>query len=165
MCCVVPSSWVRSDSATPWTVACQAPLFMGILQARILEWVAMLSSRRSSQPRIEPRSPTLQANALQFWAPRVIRIEVYLSVSFFHSLCLCISTTHVFRDVHGVTQEGMDDISVEQWPTLQSQFFIANIIASIILVEQTLTKRKCPWRPRVFLLLTQRSLSASSVKC
>ena len=30
---------------TLWTVACQAPLSMGILQARILEWVAMLSSR------------------------------------------------------------------------------------------------------------------------
>ena len=27
--------------ATPWTVACQAPLSMGILQARILEWVAI----------------------------------------------------------------------------------------------------------------------------
>ena len=26
---------------TPWTVACQAPLSMGILQARILEWVAI----------------------------------------------------------------------------------------------------------------------------
>ena len=25
-----------SDSVTPWTVACQAPLSMGILQARIL---------------------------------------------------------------------------------------------------------------------------------
>ena len=37
--------------ATPWTVARQAPLSMGILQARILEWVAMPSSRGSSQPR------------------------------------------------------------------------------------------------------------------
>ena len=36
---------------TPWTVACKAPLSMGILQARIREWVAMLSSRGSSQPR------------------------------------------------------------------------------------------------------------------
>ena len=34
--------------ATLWTVALQAPLSMGILQARILEWVAMLSSRGSS---------------------------------------------------------------------------------------------------------------------
>ena len=33
------------------TVALQAPLSMGVLQARILEWVAMTSSRGSSQPR------------------------------------------------------------------------------------------------------------------
>ena len=33
---------------------------MGILQARVLEWVAMPSSRGSSQP----RSPTLQADSL-----------------------------------------------------------------------------------------------------
>ena len=36
--------------ATPWTVAHQAPLSMGILQSRILEWVAMPSFRGSSQP-------------------------------------------------------------------------------------------------------------------
>ena len=35
---------------TLWTVAHQAPLFVGILWARILEWVAMPSSRGSSQP-------------------------------------------------------------------------------------------------------------------
>ena len=34
--------------ATLWTVALQVPLSMGILQARILEWVAMPSSRGSS---------------------------------------------------------------------------------------------------------------------
>ena len=37
--------------AIPWTVANQAPLSMGILQARILKWVAMPSSRGSSPPR------------------------------------------------------------------------------------------------------------------
>ena len=36
---------------TLWTVACQAPLSMGIVQARILEWVVMPSSRGSSWPR------------------------------------------------------------------------------------------------------------------
>ena len=36
---------------TPWTVASQAPLSMGILQAGMLEWVAMPSSRGSSRPR------------------------------------------------------------------------------------------------------------------
>ena len=37
--------------ATLWTVASQAPLSMGILQARMLKWVAISSSRESSQPR------------------------------------------------------------------------------------------------------------------
>ena len=37
--------------ATLWTIARQTPLSMEILQARILEWIAMPSSRGSSQPR------------------------------------------------------------------------------------------------------------------
>ena len=36
----------------------------GILQARTLEWVAFPFSRRSSQPRDQPRSPTLQVDFL-----------------------------------------------------------------------------------------------------
>ena len=35
--------------ATPWTVALEVPLSVGVLQARILEWVVMPSSRGSSQ--------------------------------------------------------------------------------------------------------------------
>ena len=51
---------------TLWTVAHQAPLSMGILQARILEEVASPFSRGSSQPRdrIKPRSPAVQADSL-----------------------------------------------------------------------------------------------------
>ena len=37
---------------------------MGVLQARMLEWVAMPSSGGSSLPEIEPRSPTLQVDSL-----------------------------------------------------------------------------------------------------
>ena len=36
----------------------------GILQARILEWVAFPSPRGLPNPGIEPRSPTLQADSL-----------------------------------------------------------------------------------------------------
>ena len=36
----------------------------GVLQARILEWVAMSSSGDLSNPGIKPRSPTLQADSL-----------------------------------------------------------------------------------------------------
>ena len=51
-CCAVLSCfshvWLFE---TPWTVAHQASLSTGVLQARILEWVAMPFSRGSSQPR------------------------------------------------------------------------------------------------------------------
>ena len=40
--------------ATPGTAACQAPQSTGILQARILEWVAMPSSRGSSGLKDQP---------------------------------------------------------------------------------------------------------------
>ena len=36
----------------------------GLLQARILQWVAILFSRDPSDPGIEPRSPALQADSL-----------------------------------------------------------------------------------------------------
>ena len=58
-------------------VACQAPLSMGILQARILKWVAMPFSRGSSQPRVQTqvshiagRSFTVCATreAQEFWS-------------------------------------------------------------------------------------------------
>ena len=60
--CVSRSSHVQLF-ATLWTVARQAPLSMGILQARILEWVAIPFCRGSSQPN-DPRSPALQADSL-----------------------------------------------------------------------------------------------------
>ena len=41
--------------ATPWTVVLQAPVH-GILQAKILEWVAICSSRESPNPGTEPVS-------------------------------------------------------------------------------------------------------------
>ena len=41
-----------SISATPWTVAHQAPLSMEILQAGILEWVAILFSSGTSLGRL-----------------------------------------------------------------------------------------------------------------
>ena len=55
--------------ATPWTVAHQAPLSMGIFQARILEWVAIPSSGDLPNPGIKPKSPALQADSLPSEVP------------------------------------------------------------------------------------------------
>ena len=47
-----------------------------ILQARILEWVAIPFSRGSSQPRIEPRSPSLQADSLLSEPPEKPKVNL-----------------------------------------------------------------------------------------
>ena len=56
--------------ATPWTVARQALLSMGILQARILEWVAMPSSRGSSQPWDWTQVSLIAGGFFTIWAIR-----------------------------------------------------------------------------------------------
>ena len=61
----------------PWTVADQAPLSTGILQARILEWVAMPSSRESSQPRDQTQ---ISYTAGRFFTSQATR-EAPLSLS------------------------------------------------------------------------------------
>ena len=60
---------VVSDSLWP-DGARQAPLSMGILQARILEWVATPSSRGSSQPRDRTRVSCIAGRRFNLWAIR-----------------------------------------------------------------------------------------------
>ena len=62
--CYVLSHSVMSDSVIPWTVAHQAPLSMGILQARIQEWIAGPPPGHLPNPGIGPRSPALQVVSL-----------------------------------------------------------------------------------------------------
>ena len=70
-CCAVLSCfscvWLFE---TPWTVDQQAPLSMGILQARILEWVAMPFSRGSSQPRDWTQVFYVDAGFFTVWVTR-----------------------------------------------------------------------------------------------
>ena len=54
----------------PWTVAHQAPISMGIFQARILEWVAMPSSRGSSWPRDGTQVSHIAGRFFTVWATR-----------------------------------------------------------------------------------------------
>ena len=54
----------------PRTVAHQAPLSMGILQARILEWIAFPFSRASSQPRDWTQVSCIAGRFFTSWAIR-----------------------------------------------------------------------------------------------
>ena len=51
VCVCVCMCYSLSCFVTPRAIAHQAPLSMGILHTRILKWVAMPSSRGSSQPK------------------------------------------------------------------------------------------------------------------
>ena len=55
---------VMSDFLDPMSCSLPGSSVHGILQTRILEWAAIPFSRGSSQSRMEPRSPTLQAESL-----------------------------------------------------------------------------------------------------
>ena len=65
-CCSVAKSCLTL--ATPWTIAHQAPLSKGILQARILEWVAIPSSRGSTQPRDWTQVSRTESTFFTVWA-------------------------------------------------------------------------------------------------
>ena len=61
LCLVAQSCLILCN---PANVARQAPLSMGILQARILEWVAMPSSRGVFPNQGQNLVPTLQVDSL-----------------------------------------------------------------------------------------------------
>ena len=69
LCCAVSFSCVQLY-ATPWTAAHQVPLSMGILQARILEWVTMPSSGASSWPRKQTGVSCIADRFFTSWATR-----------------------------------------------------------------------------------------------
>ena len=64
--CVCESGSVMSNSATPWTVV------HGILQARILEWVAFPFSRGSSQPRDQTQVSRIEDWFFTSWSTRAV---------------------------------------------------------------------------------------------
>ena len=82
---------------TPWTVAGQAPLSMGILQERTLKWDAIPSSRDLPNPRIKLGSPALQVDSLASESPRRLQVVLHL----LPRACLVLISVHsVLPTVH-----------------------------------------------------------------
>ena len=55
--CVYVSHSVMSDSfETPWTIACQAPLSLGLSRQEYWSWLPFLPPGDIPKPGIEPRS-------------------------------------------------------------------------------------------------------------
>ena len=73
-------------SAAPWTVALQAPPSMGFSRHEYWSGLPFPSPGDLPDPGIEPRSPTLQADALtseppgkQFYDPAIPFLDIYLT--------------------------------------------------------------------------------------
>ena len=74
-------------SATPWTVARQVPLSMGVLQARILEWVPYPFYREFSWPRNPTRVSCIADGFFTIWATRETQLPSR-NLQFLWSYCL-----------------------------------------------------------------------------
>ena len=69
LCCAVPSLRRVQLFATPWTVARQAPLSMGLSRQEYQSGLSCLPPADLPKPGIKPRSPALQADSLPFQPP------------------------------------------------------------------------------------------------
>ena len=67
---VMSDSWDRIDCGLPGSSVC------GILQARLLEWVAISCSRGSSQPRDQTHIPCIGRWVLYHWATRGVILRI-----------------------------------------------------------------------------------------
>ena len=64
-----------------WTITRQGPLSLRILQARILQWVAMPSCKESSQPRDRAQVCSFAGGFFTIWAAREAQIETVINIS------------------------------------------------------------------------------------
>ena len=83
------------DSATPWTVVCQAPPSMGFSRQEYWSGLPFPSPGDLPDPWIESRSPTLQADSLpsqSLWKPYIC-ISEYIYVYLNHCYIPEINTT------------------------------------------------------------------------
>ena len=85
MCAYMLSLSVMSDSfVTPWTdpMDCSPDSSVhGISQSRILEWVAILFSRRSSWPKDWTQVSFIAGRFFTIWAPREVLIPTRMAVN------------------------------------------------------------------------------------
>ena len=82
LCCAVLSRSVVSDSVTSWTAAHQAPLSTGFSRQEYWSGLPYLSPGDLSNPGIEPRFPTLQADSLLSEPPESPRILEWVAFPF-----------------------------------------------------------------------------------
>ena len=111
---------------TPWTVACQVPLSLGILQARVLEWVAML-----------------------FMTPRTTASQASMSVTNSRSLLKLISMESI-QPSHPLLSPSPPAFNPSQHQGLFKWVNSSHQVAKVL--EFQLHHQSSQWTPRTDLL-------------
>ena len=125
LCCAWVLQFCVWLFATPWTVAQETPLSTGILQARILEWVAMPSSRGSFQSRDWTQVSRIAGSCFTVWATSSLR-------SFNFQASIFPTVSHWFQSDR---QQNLSDLK----PKVTSYWFIVFFFFFLIyIVLQTL---------------------------
>ena len=130
----------------------------GILQARIVEWVAMPVSRDLPDPGIKPRSPTLQADSLLFELPKAWDLSVFMCIqSTDASSCFCL------KFLQESYCQSANVVSLQMNTCGNGWWAMIFVLAILILGESMLVCWRKKWQPTSVFLLGkshgQRSLA------
>ena len=135
-CVCVLSRSVVSDSLQPLTAPHQAPLSIGILQARILEWVLPFPLPGDlPNPRIEPLSPAAPVLSSGFFG-----VFFYLFISFLLSYNILIQYLHVYLNNHHESSLPLSPYTVTDFLTVIETFKIYYLVNFQIYTRVLLTR-------------------------
>ena len=119
------SHWVVSDSTTLWTVACQAPLSMGLIRQGYWTGLPCPPPGDLPNPGVKPRSPTLQADSLPIEPPGKPRNTGVSSLSLLQGIFPTQESTqgllHCRRILYQLSYWGshlLSKFSILKWQTI-----------------------------------------------
>ena len=133
-----------SDSATPWIVACQAPLSMEFSRPEYWSRLPFPSPGDHHDPGIKPGSPTLQADSLLSEPPE--KPPNMLVAHLCPTLCDPMEFSPPDSSLHGILQE-------EYWSGQPFPFLGGLPNAGIELRSLTLQANSLPSQPWYYSLL------------
>ena len=123
------ASVVSNSIVTPRTVAHQAPLSMWILQARILERVAISFSRESSQPRQQTCGSFIGRWILSHWA--TWEADVYLFRYWDYNFKTHISKWYLPPLTENLRKECSEDLCSMQWVPMEGFYLFYHMMWGI----------------------------------
>ena len=129
-CAVCSHVWLF---VIPWTVAHQAPPSMEILQAKILEWVAMPSSRGSSQCRDGTQVSHIVDGFFTIWATKVKVTQSYVTLCDpMEYTVLGILQARILKWVAFPFPEDLPNLEIEPWsPASQADSLLSDHLTCI----------------------------------